>query len=127
VTPLDAALGALAPAALVAVTVNVTFTLLVKPVIVIGETVLEEEIPVFDVAIKLVIVFGNPVSVGAVKVTVAIVFPFVAVPIIGAPGILGQMLSFRAVCTSDKDQIPLAFPDAVPFRIPIIPPFLRLI
>jgi hypothetical protein len=111
---------------LVAVTVNVTFTLLVKPVTVIGETALEDDILVFDVAVK-VTVFGNPVSAGAVKVILAVVFPFVAVPIVGVPGSLGQMLSFRAVCTSDKDQIPLAFPDAVEFKIPIIAPFLRLI
>jgi hypothetical protein len=82
---LDAALDGPVPNALVAVTVNVIFTLFVKPVTVIGEPVLEDEIPVFDVAVKLVMALP-PTLVGAVKVTLAVVFPDVAVPIIGASG-----------------------------------------
>ena len=80
-------------------------------VTVIGEVVLEDEIPVFDVAVKLVIVAGKPRSVGAVKVTLAVVFPAVAVPIIGAPGTLGvighKLNFFQKDCWSSV-QIPEA-------------------
>jgi len=99
VTLLDAALAGLVPAAFVAVTVKVKAVSLVKPVTIIGEVVLEADILVFDVAVKLVIVAGKPRFAGAVKVIVAIVLPAVAVPIVGAPGALGHSVAaFACIC-----------------------------
>jgi hypothetical protein len=91
---------------LVAVTVNVTFVPLVKPVTTIGEVVLEEEIPVFDVAVKLVIVAGIPRYAGAVKATLAVVSPDVAVPIVGASGTIFQVPSDIACICCVLVQIP---------------------
>jgi hypothetical protein len=91
---------------LVAVTVNVKLTPLVKPVKVIGETALEDEIPVFDVAVKLVIVAGIPRYAGAVKGTLAVVFPDVTVPIVGASGTIFQVPSDIACICCVLVQIP---------------------
>jgi hypothetical protein len=63
-----------------------------KPVITIGDAVLEDEIPVFDVAVKLRVV-GYPLELGPVKVKDTWALPAVAVPIVGASGTTGQILS----------------------------------
>jgi hypothetical protein len=47
-----------------------------------------EEVTVYEVMPA-----GFPVFAGAVKVTDALVFPAVAVPIVGAPGVAGQVLA----------------------------------
>jgi hypothetical protein len=80
------------PAPLVAVTVNVYAVPPVKPLTVTGE---EAAVPVrppgLDVAVYPVIA-ALPIFDGAVKVTVADVDDAaVAVPIVGAPGLVGQV------------------------------------
>jgi hypothetical protein len=91
VTELLAALAGPVPAPLVAVTVNVYAVPLVNPVTVIGE---DDPVPVIppglDVAVYPVIA-ALPIFEGAVKVTVASVLPAVAVPIVGASGLVGQV------------------------------------
>jgi hypothetical protein len=93
VTELLAALAGPVPVAFVAVTVNVYEVPIVKPLTVIGEA---EPVPVsppgLEVTVNPVIVAGYPAYAGAVKVTEAVVFPPVAVPIVGASGTVGQTL-----------------------------------
>ena len=74
------------PAALVAVTVNLYWVPLVKPVTVIG---LEPPLTVIPPGLEITVytVIPNPPSeLGAVNVTEACVLPAVAVPMVGAPG-----------------------------------------
>jgi len=91
VTLLEAELAGPVPAPFVATTVNVYAVPAVKPDTVIGDVA---DVPVIppglDVAVYPVI-DALPVSDGAVKATDADSAPAVAVPIVGAPGLLGQM------------------------------------
>ena len=92
VTLFDAALDGPVPAPLVAFTVNVYAIFVVNPVIAIGEDdPVAVMLPGDDVTVYVVI-DELPVSDGAVNVTLAAVpLVAVAVPIVGAPGLLGQM------------------------------------
>jgi hypothetical protein len=64
--------------------------LAVKPVTVIGDVPVPVKPPGLDVAVY--VIDPVPKSVGAVNATVAVVEPVaVAAPIVGAPGLLGQM------------------------------------
>ena len=93
VTLLDAADGALVPAALVAVTVKVYAVPLVRPFTVI-EAQGAAQVPVMppgeDVAVKLVI--GPPTEL---KGMVALAMPAVATPIVGALGAAGVTANDR--------------------------------
>ena len=88
VTAFDALLAEPAPAALVAVTVNVYSVPFDKPVTVIGladpeaEMLPGEEVTVYEVIAE------PPLNAGAVKVTTAFALPATAVPIVGALGIV---------------------------------------
>jgi len=79
-----------APCELVAKTTNVYSVPGVNPVTVIGVPVPVPVIPPgVDIAVYSVIAYP-PSDAGAVNPTVAVVVPvFVAVPIVGAPGVLG--------------------------------------
>jgi hypothetical protein len=95
-----AALAALVPTGLVAVTVNVYEVVGLKPVTVIVPEPAVARVPVIppgeDVAVYDVIV-APPSLVGAVYVTVAVEDPVaVAVPIVGAPGTLAVVTLFDA-------------------------------
>jgi hypothetical protein len=86
VTELDAADAGDVPIAFVAVTVNVYAVPLLKPETVIGDEAPVPVIPLgLDVTVKPVIA-EPPLLAGAVKVTDAVAFPAVAVPIVGASG-----------------------------------------
>jgi hypothetical protein len=93
VAELLAALAAPVPAPLVAVTVNVYAVLFVSPVTAIGE---EAPVPVtppgFDVAVYPVMA-ALPTFDGAVKATLTVPpeTASVAVPIVGASGLVGQV------------------------------------
>jgi hypothetical protein len=91
VTLLDAALHGPVPEALVALTLKVYAVPFVRPLTVIGD---DAPVPVtqpgVDVAVYPVIVAGTPAQAGAVKTTLALVLPAVAVPIVGAPGAVGH-------------------------------------
>jgi hypothetical protein len=89
----DAALDGPTPPPVVPNTVKVYGVPLVKPVTVMGDVA---ELPVIDPGdeIAVYVIDPEPKSEGTVKATVAVpdpVAPAVAVPIVGAPGILGQM------------------------------------
>jgi len=90
----EAALVGPVPAPLVAFTVNVYAVPIVNPETVIGEDApVPVILPGLDVAVYVVIA-ALPVSEGAVYATVAVpepAAPAVAVPIVGAPGLRGQM------------------------------------
>jgi hypothetical protein len=63
----------------------------VKPVTLIGDVAL---VPVILLGVEVAVypvIAVLPVSVGAVKGTLAVNTETVAVPIVGAPGLLGQM------------------------------------
>jgi hypothetical protein len=83
VTLFEAAEAGLAPALLVAVTVQVTDVPLVKPLTTMGELA-PAAFCVPQVAAKLVI--GEPLAAPAVKATETLPLPRVAVPIVGAAG-----------------------------------------
>jgi hypothetical protein len=90
---LDATLAGPVPAPFVAATTNVYAVPLVSPVTVIGDAPVPVMLPGEDVAVYAVIA-ALPVSEGAVYATVAVpdpAAPAVAVPIVGAPGLLGQI------------------------------------
>lgn len=97
-TLLLAALQGPVPVALVAFTLNVYDVPVVKPVTVKGdEAPVAVKQPGVDVAVYPVIVAGYPVQVGAVNATSTDVADATdAVPIVGAPGGLGQMFCPRA-------------------------------
>jgi hypothetical protein len=96
------------------------------------ETVIGEDAPVpvnppgLDVTVYPVIIAGRPRSVGAVKVTEAEASPLVAVPIVGAPGTLGDFGHELNFCQKDCwsiVQIPEApFWDGVTGVLVIKPP-----
>jgi len=96
VTEFEAELGELVPLTFVAVTVNVYAVPLVRPVTEIG---LVEPVPVklpgFDVTVYPVIA-EPPLLVGAVNVIDAWAFPAVAVPIVGALGVVEGVTEFEA-------------------------------
>jgi hypothetical protein len=81
---------------------------LVSPVTVIG-LVLVEPVPVRPPGLEVAVypVITEPPSLaGAVNVTVAWVFPAVAVPIVGAPGTVEGVTEFEAELVG---PVPLAF------------------
>jgi hypothetical protein len=91
VTLFDAALVPPVPAPLVARTWNVYAVFAVNPVTLIGEVALVPvTLPGVEVAVYPVMA-ALPVSVGAVNGTDAVTPETVAVPIVGAPGLRGQM------------------------------------
>jgi hypothetical protein len=115
VTELEAADAAEVPTALVAVTVNVYAVPLVSPVIVavdrlpatvtmipLGFVPSGLDLTVYPVIAEL------PLFVGAVHVTIAEVFPPVAVPMVGAPGIVGGE-GVTCADAADAADIPIAF------------------
>jgi hypothetical protein len=106
VTEFEAELGKLLPVAFIAITVNVYAVPLASPVTVIG---LAEPftliLPGFEVAVYPVIA-DPPLLAGAVNATVACVFPFVAVPIVGAPGTDDGVTEFEAALAG---LLPVAF------------------
>lgn len=107
-TLFDAALEPPDPAPLVAVTVNVYVVFADKPVTLTGDVVFEAVIPPGEeVAWKLVIA-ALPIFVGAVKVTLAVNTEILAVPIVGAPGLVGQMPCLVRLAASSSVQTPLA-------------------
>lgn len=108
VTLFDAALWPPVPAPLMACTWNVYDVFADKPVTLIGDDALVPVmLPGFDVAMYPVI-DALPVSVGAVKGTDAVNTDTLAVPIVGAPGLRGQMPCLAYDCAWSSVQIPLA-------------------
>ena len=97
VTEFDAALGALVPTAFVAVTVNVYDVPLTSPVTVIGLADPVANIPP-GIEVTVYVTIAEPPSLaGGVNVTVACVFPAVAVPITGAPGIVEAVVKLSSL------------------------------
>jgi len=90
VTLLLAALAALVPPGVIATTVNVYAVPTVKPETVTGDAA---PVPVMPPGLEVALKVSDPApgSDDAVKATVAEAPPAVAVPIVGAPGLLGQM------------------------------------
>jgi hypothetical protein len=91
VIELDAALAGPVPPGVVPLTVNVYAVPTVKPETLIGEAPVPVKPPGLEVAVY--VTAPVPASVGAVYGTEAVVLPeeILAVPIVGAPGLLGQM------------------------------------
>jgi hypothetical protein len=87
----EAALDGPVPPGVVPATVNVYAVPTDKPATLIGEAPVPVKPPGLDVAVY--VTEPVPASVGAVYGTDAVVLPdaIVAVPIVGAPGLLGQM------------------------------------
>jgi hypothetical protein len=112
------------PTAFVAVTVNVYAVPLVRPVTVIeahGAAHVPVKPPGEDVAVYDVIA-EPPLLAGAANVTLACAFPAVAVPMVGAPGIVAGVTLFDA---ADAGPVPSALVAvtakvyAVPFASPV--------
>jgi hypothetical protein len=95
VTLFEAAEATLMPMALVALTVKVYAVPLVRPVTMQGDVVQVPEMLELEVAVYEVIA-EPPLKAGAVKVTVAWVFPAVAVPMAGASGTSAGITLFEA-------------------------------
>jgi hypothetical protein len=106
VTLLLAALAGPVPNAFVAVTVNVYEVPFVRPLTVMGEA---EPVPVTPPGLDVTVypVIGRfPSLAGAVKVTEAEAKLAVAVPMVGAPGTVGQVpAAIACICCLDV-QIP---------------------
>jgi hypothetical protein len=136
VTLFDAALAALVPIALVAVTVNVYEVPVVNPDTVMVPEPAVARVPVTppgdDVAVYNVIV-EPPSLAGAVYVTVAAVGEVtVAVPIVGAPGTLAVVMLFEATldapipapfvaCTENVYEVPPAKPVTLIGDVALVP------
>jgi hypothetical protein len=106
VTEFEAELSKLLPLAFVAITVKVYAVPLVRPDTVIG---LPEPVPVKPPELEVTVypvIAEPPLLAGAVNVTVASAFPGVAVPIVGAPGIVDGVTEFEAELAK---LLPLAF------------------
>jgi hypothetical protein len=95
------------PPGVEAVTVNVYAVFDVSPVTVIGDA--PEPVPPEGLDVTVNVTTPEPRFVGAVYVTVAVVeVTAVAVPIVGAPGVAGQMPCFTKFVTWSSVQMPLA-------------------
>ncbi len=97
---MDAADALPVPAELVAVTVKVYASPLLRPVTVIGELApVPVKPPGFAVTVYPLIA-APPVFAGAVKVTLASVLPAVAVPMTGAAGTTALTVKVRLICSA---------------------------
>jgi hypothetical protein len=104
---LEAALAGPIPPGVVPLTVNVYAVFTVKPLTVIGDVPVAVIPPGDEVAVY--VIAPVPASVGAVNATVAVVEPVaVAVPIVGAAGLLGHVPALTACITDCNAQAPLA-------------------
>ncbi len=116
VTELDTADAVLVPTAFVAVTVKVYVVPFVRPVMVIGDDPPEAVCPPLDVTVYDVIA-EPPLLTGAENVTTASPFPAVAVPIVGASGVVAGT---TALDTAEAVLVPTAFV-AVTVNVYVVP------
>ena len=123
VTIFDAPDGTLVPVAFNATAVQVTAVPLVNPLTVIGEVA-----PVLlsnpQVAVYPVMTLP-PSLAGAVKVTVALVFPPVAIPMVGAPGTVTGVMLFEA---ADASPVPMALTALTVkvYAVPLVSPMTEI-
>lgn len=115
VTALEAAEETLVPTVLVAVTVNVYLSPLLRPVTVMGEPVPVAVCPplpgvVVSVAVTVYPVTAEPPSLaGGVKATLACPAPAVAATPVGAPGAVAGTTGMTAAVAAEAAPTPMAF------------------
>jgi hypothetical protein len=117
VTALDAEEADPVPIAFVAVTVNVYETPLVRPVIVIGESLPLAVIPPGLEVTVYPVIAEPPVEAGAVNVTVASPLPRTAETLVGAPGVVAGTTE---LLVPEEILVPFAFV-AVTVKVYVVP------
>jgi hypothetical protein len=121
-TELLVAEAVLVPTAFVAITVKVYVVPLIRPVMVIGEDPPDAVCPPLEVTVYEVIA-EPPVLPGALKVIVASPLPAVAVPMVGAPGVVAGVTAPLALEAVLVPMVLVAFTVKV-YAVPLLNPVI---